>query len=294
MGMTRREMLGATAAVLTAAHLNEATPKKESCTGVYVVTSGGDQIDAYFRNLAGRSNFVFIPTAAPFLTSKRGVVWNPDREKNRELFVNELKERFGVPTLDILHTRSRDTANTERFAAMIRNADTVWISGGLVGLLADAYLDTRVMSELRYLIRRGGILVGESAGAMILGSYIVRGNPEQPILMAEGHDRGFGFLENIVINPHLTDFERENELTIVVNRYPHLLGLGVDDDTALVVRGDVAQVVGSGRVAVYDHQKHGERKYSWLKAGDKLDLVSRSKALRPTQEDGDPVASRQR
>jgi cyanophycinase-like exopeptidase len=83
-------------------------------------------------------------------------------------------------------------------------------------------------------------------------------------------------------------------LTIVVNRYPHLLGLGVDDDTALVVRGDVAQVVGSGRVAVYDHQKHGERKYSWLKAGDKLDLVSRSKALRPTQEDGDPVASRQR
>jgi cyanophycinase len=227
--------------------------------------------------MAGRSRVVFIPTAAPFLISKRGIIWNPDREPNREPFVRELTERFGVPTVDVLHTRSRGTANTEAFAATLRQADAVWISGGYTGLLASVYLDTLVMDELRNLVRRGGILAGESAGAIILGSYVVRGNPEKPVLMAEGRDRGFGFLQNIAINPHLTRWQRENELLTVVDRYPHLLGLGVDDDTALVIRGGIAEVVGSGRVAVYDNQKHGSSWYFWLTAGEKLDLVKRTR-----------------
>jgi cyanophycinase len=278
MRMTRRQMISAMAAVLAgAAMVLDGAPPEQSPAGTYLVTSGGDQIDAYFKRLmAGRSRLVFIPTAAPFLISKHGIVWNPDCEENRELFVRELAVRFGVPTVDILHTRSRDTANTEGFAAKLREADAVWISGGLVGLLANAYLDTRVVTELHNLVRRGGILAGESAGAIILGSYVVRGNPDKPALMAEGHERGFGFLQSIAINPHLTAFKREQELVMVVERYPHLLGLGVDDDTALVVRGDIAEVVGGGRVAVYDHQEHAGGQYSWIKAGDKLHLVSRS------------------
>jgi cyanophycinase len=270
-------MLGATAALLAAAAgLNGTPPHEQSPAGTYLVTSGGDQIDAYFRSLmVGRSRLVFIPTAAPFLVSKHGTLWNPDREENRELFVRELAVRFGVPTVDILHTRSRDVANTDVFAAKLREADAVWISGGHAGLLADAYLGTLAMRELHHLVCRGGILAGESAGAMILGSYIVRGNAEKTLLMAEGHDSGFGFLQNIAINPHLTSFQRQEELVMVVDRYPHLLGLGVDDDTALVVRGDIAEVVGSGRVAVYDRHHHAGTSYSWLKAGDKFHLVHR-------------------
>jgi cyanophycinase len=278
MKMTRREMLGGTATVLAvaAAGLDGQRPEQQSVTGTYIVTSGGDQIDAYFKSLmTGRSRVVFIPTAAPFLISKRGVIWNPDREPNRELFVRDLAARFGVPVVDILHTRRRDTANTEAFAATLRQADAVWISGGYAGLLADVYLDTLVVGELRDVVRRGGVLAGESAGAIILGSYVVRGNPEKPVLMVEGRDRGFGFLRNIAINPHLTRWQRENELVTVVDRYPHLLGLGVDDDTALVIRGDVGEVVGSGRVAVYDNQKHAGSWYFWLNAGEKLDLIKR-------------------
>lgn len=271
-------MLGAMATVLAAASRGRRTPEEQSPAGTYIVTSGGAQIDAYCRSLMmDRSRLVFIPTAAPFLVSKHGTLWNPDRDENPELFVRELAVRFGVPRVDILHTRSRDRANTEEFASKLSKADAAWISGGHVGLLADAYLDTRIMNELQDIVCRGGILVGESAGAMILGSYIVRGNAEKPVLMAEGHERGFGFLQNIAINPHLTGFQREDELVAVVDRYPHLLGLGVDDDTALVVRGDIAEVVGSGRVAVYDQQKNAGKPYAWLKAGDKLHLVSRSR-----------------
>jgi cyanophycinase len=278
MSMTRRQLLGATATVMAAAAvgLNGQLLEQPSPAGTYIVTSGGDLIDAYFKSLMeGRSRLVFVPTAAPFLISRRGVIWNPDREQNREPFVRELAVRFGVPTVDILHTRSREVANTEAFTAKLRHADAVWISGGYAGLLADVYLDTLVVGELSDLVRRGAILAGESAGAMILGSYLVRGNPEKPVLMAEGHERGFGLLQNTAINPHLTRWQRENELVNIVDRHPHLLGLGVDDDTALVVRNDVAEVVGSGRVAVYDNQRHGASWYFWLSAGDKLNLVER-------------------
>ena len=131
------------------------------------------------------------------------------------------------------------------------------------------------MEELRAVVTRGGIVAGESAGAIILGSYLVRGNPDKPVLMVDGRDRGFGFLRNVAINPHLTFARRENELVSVVDRYPHLLGLGIDDNAGLLVRDDVAEVIGAGRVAVYDNQKHSDGWYFWLKAGDRIDLAAR-------------------
>jgi len=111
--------------------------------------------------------------------------------------------------------------------------------------------------------------------AIIQGAYVVRGNPDKPVLMVEGRERGFGFLANVAINPHLSASKRENELVSVIDRYPHLLGLGIDDDTGLLVRGSVAEVIGTGRVAGYDNQKHPSGWYYWLKAGDKLDLTKR-------------------
>jgi cyanophycinase len=93
--------------------------------------------------------------------------------------------------------------------------------------------------------------------------------------MVDGRDRGFGFLPNIAINPHLTASKRENELVTVIDRYPHLLGLGIDDDAGLLIRGSVGAVIGSGRVAVYDNQRHADGWYFWLKTGEKIDLAAR-------------------
>lgn len=277
---TRRQMLRALISSGAAAGLrlyaqNTGVAKPE---GAYLVTSGGDRIDERFRKIleAHSRRLVFIPTAASSLRSKYGTIWNPDLEENRDPFLRELTIRFNVVEIEILHTRSREVADSDAFVRPLRNADAVWMSGGNAGRLADAYLGTRVVEELRAVVARGGIVAGESAGAIIQGSYVVRGNPDKPVLMVDGRDRGFGFLPNIAINPHLTSSQRENELVSVVDRYPHLLGLGIDDDAGLVVRGEIAEVIGSGRVAVYDNQKHPAGWYFWLKAGDKLDLRARS------------------
>ena len=276
---TRRQMLGAliSSAAAAGVRLYAETPEVANTDGAYLVTSGGDRIDEHFRRLleAHARNLIFIPTAASSLRSKYGTIWNPDLEENRDAFVRELQLRFNAAEVYILHTRSRQVADSEEFIRPLRSARAVWMSGGNAGRLADAYLDTKVALALRDIVARGGIVAGESAGAIIQGSYVVRGNPEKPVLMVDGRDRGFGFIPNVAINPHLSASQRENELVSVIDRYPHLLGLGIDDDTALLVRRDVAEVVGSGRVAVYDNQKHSSGWYFWLKAGDKLDRRSR-------------------
>jgi len=129
--------------------------------------------------------------------------------------------------------------------------------------------------ELRGVVDRGGVVGGNSTGAIIQGSYIVRGRPDKPVLMARGHERGFGLLRNVAINPHLTSANREGELVDVVDQHPELLGIGLEDTAGLLVIGETAEVIGSGRAAIYDDARHGRFWYYWLQPGERFDLRSR-------------------
>jgi cyanophycinase len=252
--------------------------------GRLIVTSGGEAANALFRKLLGPDpRVVFIPTAASSLRSDSGVIWDPDKLERRAEFEQELLKRFGLKGLTILHTRDRRIADSEAFVSPLRAANAVWISGGNAGRLADAYAGTRMVAELKALIRRGGVVAGESAGAIIQGSYIVRGNPDKPVLMVDGHSIGFGLLENVAIDPHLSSAKRENELVSVIDRYPQLLGIGIDDDTGLVVSGEIAEVFGTGRVAIYDNLKRKEGWYYWLNPGDRFNLTTRKPVGRPVE-----------
>ncbi|HXB68933.1 MAG TPA: cyanophycinase [Candidatus Acidoferrales bacterium] len=253
--------------------------------GKLMVTSGGQTAEALFRQLiAGpEPSVVFIPTGASSLRSDSGVIWNPDKPEHRAEYEQEILKLFGLKRVTILHTRDRQVADTDAFVTPLRTAQAVWISGGNPGRLADAYLGTKVVDALKALIDRGGIVAGESAGAIIQGSYIVRGNPNKPVLMVDGHDRGLGLLPNVAINPHLSSNKRENELVSVIDRYPQLLGIGIDDDAGLLVSGEIAQVFGKGRVAIYDNRKHKDGWYYWLNPGDRFDLKTRMPIGRPIE-----------
>lgn len=244
--------------------------------GELIVTSGGEAAMALFQKLVGPDpHVVFIPTAASSLRSDSGVIWDPDKLERRAEFEQELLKRFGLKDITILHTRDRQIADSEMFVSPLRAANAVWLSGGNAGRLADAYLGTRVVTELKALVGRGGIVAGESAGAIIQGSYIVRGNPDKPVLMVDGHSTGFGLLEQVAIDPHLSGEKRENELVSVIDRYPQLLGIGIDNGTGLLVSGEIAEVFGTGRVAIYDNHKHKDGWYYWLNPGDRFDLSTR-------------------
>src|ERR1043166_9103696 len=170
-----------------------------------------------FVSLAGGpdASFVYIPTASSGLKLDNGFIYIPPDSDvpadNTKAFEIEVAKMFGVKRMTILHTRSRQTANSASFVEPLLKANAVWISGGNSGRLADAYLGTRTEREIRSVFERGGVVGGNSAGAIIQGSFIVRGRPDKPVLMASGHTRGFALLENVVINPHLITANRETE-----------------------------------------------------------------------------------
>jgi cyanophycinase len=255
--------------------------------GTLILTGGGfgkGVIERFVTSAGGPdSNFVYIPTASSGIKLESGFIYfPPDTDTpaaNIHEFEQELCKMFGIKRITVLHTRNRQTANSERFVAPLKKANGVWFSEGNAGRLASAYLDTLTQHELEAFLNRDGIIGGNSAGSIIQGSYTVRGRADKPLLMAKGHERGFGFMKNVAINPHLTEAKRDAELVNVIDAYPELLGIGIDEKAAILVQGDRFEVMGEGRVAIYDNKKHGGDWYYWLSPGDKFDLRSRTRQV---------------
>ena len=91
-----------------------------------------------------------------------------------------------------------------------------------------------------------------------------------------------GFLKNSAIDQHLLRRNRQFDLIEIIEAHPDLLGIGIDENTAIVVQGDRFDVMGQGYVAIYDHNRTLDSggKFYFLAPGDRFDLSTRE-ATRP-------------
>jgi cyanophycinase len=237
--------------------------------GTVIVAGGGilgPEIWERFVELAGGrdARIVVIPTAA----SEESF---PENWPGILPFLDA-----GAESVRVLHTRDRAEADTHDFASLLKEATGVWFPGGRQGRLVDAYLNTLVHQELFHLLARGGVVGGTSAGASIQASYLVRGDPEtNQILMAPGYEEGFGLLNGAAVDQHLLARGREEDLWELLHLQPHLLGIGVDEGTALVIRGDEAEVIGESKVFIYD-ARHPVRRPRALDPGSIFHLGERT------------------
>ncbi len=251
--------------------------------GSLVVVGGGNmgpEVLARFIELAGGPDapIVVIPTAGE--DSVYPANWSG---------LSGLKGA-GARNLTILHTRDRGIAESDSFVAPIRAARGVWFPGGRQWHLVDSYLGTRTERELHLVLMRGGVIGGTSAGASILSSYMVRGaragNTE---MMAKGYEQGFGFLRGMAIDQHIVARNRQADLQQVITAHPALLGIGLDEGTALVVTGDHGEIIGRGKAFVHNGRDDHDPglPYQTLLPGDQYDLASRHVTTRAA--DGGPV-----
>ena len=115
-------------------------------------------------------------------------------------------------------------------------------------------LNTRTEEELFSLLERGGVIAGSSAGAAIQGSFLIRGNSnsdDNNIIIGD-HKNGFGFIRHSVIDIHISQ-NRQFDILEVLEQYPSLLGIGIDQDTAILVKKDILEVIGGNYVTIFDH-----------------------------------------
>ena len=131
---------------------------------------------------------------------------------------------------------------------------------------------------------------GSSAGASIQGDYMARGNPLGPRdIMADGYESGLRFLKGVAIDQHFTQRNRLPDMSSLMKTYPQLLGIGIDETTAIIVKKNIAEVVGRNRVCFYDRRKPVSKDgpdFEPVKAGGKYDLVAR-KIIEQTDSDAD-------
>lgn len=244
--------------------------------GAIFVAGGGDlgpDIYRRFIELAGGGDarIFLIPTAGAEVGSHDAWV-----------ALESLRDA-GARRIEVVHTRNRKVADMEAFAGVLREADGVWISGGRQFRLVDVYLDTRTHRELEAVLARGGVVAGNSAGASVLASYLIRGSDKgNQIVVDPERQVGLGLLRRVAIDQHLLARGRENDLIEVLRANPELLGIGLDESTALVITGDVARVLGTGRVAIYDlTDPLALIPLRYLKPGAVYDLGSRQVLLSP-------------
>ena len=233
-----------------------------------------------FKELAGGTDkeIVVIPTAG----DDRSIGVDPTMERYKRMF-----KKFGFTKITVLHTRDPKVADTDAFAAPLKTASGVWFYGGRQWRLADSYLNTKVHKELKGLLERGGVIAGSSAGATILGSYLIRGDTKTNTIIMGDHEKGMGFVRNVAIDQHLLARNRHFDMFELLSQRPDLLGIGLDENTGILVQGSEFEVVGKSYVAIYDGSRWSrerdttytlgpqQREFYFLKAGQKYNMKRR-------------------
>ena len=140
-------------------------------------------------------------------------------------------------------------------AALIRDASAVFLGGGDQVKLVAALGGSLTLAEIKELFRRGGVICGTSAGAAALTELTMAGGEidEEGNLVEQYIGPGLGLLGfKTIVDTHFQQRRRLQRLFVVVAQNTELLGLGIDEDTALIVRGHVGEVIGAGGVTFVD------------------------------------------
>ena len=167
--------------------------------------------------------------------------------------VETVKKQTGIKDVVLLHTNDLRQANSEQFIAPLKKATGVYFVGGRQWRIADCYLNTLTHQAFLDVLKRGGVIAGSSAGASIQGSFLWRGDTRSSDVLIGDHTQGLGFLKNSVIDQHLLRRNREFDLVNLIEKAPQLIGIGLDEATAVLVQGDTLQVLGRSYVAIYDY-----------------------------------------
>ena len=248
--------------------------------GSLVIVGGGGRNDELFEKfieLAGGTDalLVVVPTAN-----------GSDDFGDRPWSARRLR-KLGANNVTVLHTRDPATANSDSFLEPLKNAQGVWFGGGRQWRLVDAYAGTRAEKMFWDVLNRGGVIGGSSAGATIQGSYLARGDTTGNQIMMGDHEEGFSYLKNVAIDQHVLARNRHFDMLQILKSRPELLGISIDENTALIVTGDTFEVLGESYAIVYDgnfwsregwNEKvlpESSDRFYFLRNGDRYDLANR-------------------
>lgn len=233
-------------------HAQPTTKKK----GHLVIIGGGPRPEVIMKKfiaLAGgteQAKILVIPMASsePLETAQAQV---------------EQLRKLGTKNVDYLIC-SQSSADADSNLAKLRAATGIFFSGGDQNRLTEALRGTKLLEEIHTLYKkRGGVLSGTSAGAAVQSKIMLTGDEKMnkdtnnPYGVVQKGNiataEGFGFIDVAIIDQHFVKRKRQNRLLTLVLENPHLLGIGIDEATCIIVKPDnTCEVLGDATVQVFD------------------------------------------
>ena len=197
-----------------------------------------------FVKLAGgkASTIVIIPTASSFQAE---VIAS----------YSEVFTRHGCKTLDVINPADRIAADDPALANRINAATGVFMSGGNQLKLAQVFAGTAAGEAIRRAHQRGAVIGGTSAGASIMSEFMISLGDEgvTPRQRSTQLSQGLALLEGVIVDQHFAQRQRYGRLMSIVASSPNLIGIGIDEDTAIEVTDNESfTVIGRGAAYVLD------------------------------------------
>lgn len=219
---------------------------EEPARGHLVLNGGGTKPDVVmkkFIELAGgpEASIVVFPTAS--------------QEEDTGEYYQRLFEGYGCAGVTVADVAVKGDAGDSELASRVRNAGGIWFAGGDQSRITAALLETIVGQAVFEAFADGAVVGGTSAGTACQSGLMITGEGDFTLLTAENVElrKGLGLFSGVIVDQHFVARKRHNRLIAVVLEHPELLGVGVDEATAVWVRPDgTFKVLGDGWVVVYD------------------------------------------
>lgn len=226
------------------------SPHKEDQTRGFVIPIGGAEertgsmrVLKKFNRLCGgrKSRIVIIPTASSL-----------DDTGDRYI---EIFKKIGAADAVSLPIAERADADRTEYIEQLDNATGIFITGGNQLRLSTILGGTLVAQKIRRCNAAGVHVAGTSAGAAIMPEHMIAGGSMGLSARADGVNLapGLGLTNALIIDQHFSQRDRLGRLLAAVSYNPFMLGVGIDEDTAIFIGADqVFEVEGSGTVTIID------------------------------------------
>lgn len=231
----------------------EAGPK-----GYLFIIGGGDRPESMMKRFVDMASRV---------NSGRIVVLTMASATPDETGRNLVEEFKNLGAKDVVYYNfTRAEAEKYPNARLLAESGGIFFSGGVQARITEAILDTPIHQMIKQLYEQGAVIAGTSAGAAVMSELMITGDEMRK--PEEGHEfetiesgnvilsRGLGLVKTAIIDQHFATRKRHNRLISVVAGHPELVGVGIDESTAIIVNPDQTFVViGEKNVIVYDPSK---------------------------------------
>ncbi len=234
--------------------------QKASALGKLIIIGGGSRPDAMVERIIEEAGLrqggyaVFLPMSSS----------EPDSS------VYYAKQQFlqkGITSLFGLNFKKDEKYSSLKIDS-IRHAKLIYITGGDQNRFMDVVLGTEIEKAIHDAYKNGSTISGTSAGAAVMSKIMITGNelkhPEYAstfqTIEAENIEtkQGLGLLTNVMVDQHFIIRSRHNRLISAVIEFPDTKGIGIDESTAILVKGNEAEVLGDSQVIIYENPKRSK------------------------------------